>query len=79
MYGNVAEWCHDYYSADYYKTSDYENPKGPSKGETKVLRGGSWNDPEESFGSAMRAMDGSINDACILRDTIGFRCVRKAD
>ncbi len=79
MYGNVAEWCNDIYSADYYKSSPSEDPRGPKDGKERVLRGGSWNDGEEAFGSALRSMDGSINDACILRDTIGFRCVRKAD
>jgi formylglycine-generating enzyme required for sulfatase activity len=79
MYGNVAEWCNDVYAADYYKSSPSADPRGPKAGKERVLRGGSWNDPEEFFSSAARAMDGSINDACILRDTIGFRCVRKAD
>jgi formylglycine-generating enzyme required for sulfatase activity len=79
MYGNVAEWCNDIYSADYHKSSPASDPRGPKDGKERVLRGGSWNDSEESFGSAVRAMDGSINDACILRDTIGFRCVRRAD
>jgi formylglycine-generating enzyme required for sulfatase activity len=78
MYGNVAEWCHDYYALDYYKTSDYDNPKGPSKGETKVLRGGSWKDPEEKIGSYIRATGMLINGGCALFDTSGFRCVRKA-
>ncbi len=79
MYGNVAEWCNDIFSADYYKASSLSDPSGPKKGKERVLRGGSWSDQEEVFGSASRAMDGSINDACILRDTIGFRCVRRAD
>lgn len=79
MYGNVAEWCHDYYSADYHKTSDYENPKGPDKGETKVLRGGSWNDTEEKINSTTRSTGMMINGGCALFDTSGFRCVRKAE
>ncbi len=79
MYGNVAEWCNDIFAADYYKSSPASDPRGPKSGKERVLRGGSWNEPEEFFSSAMRAMDASINDACILRDTIGFRCVRRAD
>jgi len=79
VYGNVAEWCNDIYAEDYYKSSPSNDPRGPKSGKERVLRGGSWNDSEEVFGSASRTMDGSINDACILRDTIGFRCVRKAD
>lgn len=27
--GNVWEWCHDYYRADYYSNSSRKNPKGP--------------------------------------------------
>jgi len=79
MYGNVAEWCNDIYSPEYYKVSPEKDPRGPKKGKERVMRGGSWNDPGELFSSYIRAMDASINDACILRDTIGFRCVRKAD
>ncbi len=40
--GNVREWVQDWYSKDYYQGSPRENPLGPSKGELKVLRGGSW-------------------------------------
>lgn len=79
MYGNVAEWCNDIFSAEYYKSSPVKDPRGPEKGKDRVLRGGSWSDPENVFGSPSRSMDGSINDACILRDTIGFRCVKRAD
>ncbi len=40
--GNVAEWCSDWYSPDYYKQSDIKNPQGPGRGKMKIHRGGSW-------------------------------------
>jgi formylglycine-generating enzyme required for sulfatase activity len=47
MCGNVVEWVNDWYQEDYYSVSPYENPVGPSSGDSKVVRGGSFWDLTE--------------------------------
>lgn len=42
MAGNAWEWCQDWFDWDYYKYSPIRNPKGPSSGTDRVMRGGSW-------------------------------------
>jgi formylglycine-generating enzyme len=39
---NIHEWCSDWYDRNYYLKSPHENPKGPSNGERRASRGGSW-------------------------------------
>ena len=41
MSGNLFEWCYDW--AGSYSSSPQNNPTGPSWGEKRVCRGGSWN------------------------------------
>jgi formylglycine-generating enzyme required for sulfatase activity len=40
MHGNAYEWCSDWYGD--YSSNAQTNPKGPSWGSSRVLRGGSW-------------------------------------
>jgi formylglycine-generating enzyme required for sulfatase activity len=78
MHGNVAEWCNDVFDRDYYQTSPEKNPRGPADGKEYVLRGGSWKSSADAARSAYRLGETpGFSDACLARDAIGFRCVRK--
>jgi serine/threonine-protein kinase len=79
MAGNVAEWVTDWYDADYYDTSPYDNPQGPTGTFpedyiTKVTRGG-------QFDFHYRAATTSERDDEYYNydgDTLGFRCASSA-
>lgn len=47
MSGNVNEYCSDWYDEDYYKYSPQIDPTGPTYGEWRVVRGGSYNSYEQ--------------------------------
>ncbi len=75
MVGNVFEWVQDRYGRDYYKTAPKRNPKGPSAGKVRVLRGGAWDvNSRSSLRAAFRFRGLEIKAA----DNIGFRCARDA-
>jgi len=39
MYGNVFDWCQDWYDSGYYENSPTDDPNGPSSGTERALRG----------------------------------------
>lgn len=72
--GNVAEWTADWYGEDFYGQSAASNPAGPSTGNLRVVRGGSWYFVPHNSRSANRAKY-SPN---VRADDSGFRCVQDA-
>lgn len=55
MLGNVAEFCSDIYSENYYMhDSTRVNPKGPLSGQERVIRGGSFKSDAKDVRSASR-------------------------
>jgi formylglycine-generating enzyme required for sulfatase activity len=69
MHGNVREWCSDWYGS--YSVRAQTNPKGPSSGSYRVLRGGSWN----IIGRYCRSANRGGNQPSYRNNLIGFRLV----
>lgn len=74
MQGNVAEWCLDWYGADYYAMSPLQNPTGPEAGDYRVYRGGGFSSQPVDCRSSDR--NGLPPTGC--DEFIGFRVVAEA-
>jgi formylglycine-generating enzyme required for sulfatase activity/Tfp pilus assembly protein PilF len=70
MAGNVYEWVNDWFNFDYYGASPYQNPPGPTSGDSKVVRGGYWGD--NWYGLRVAARGSTYPVA--REHSIGFRC-----
>jgi len=70
LYGNVNEWCRDWYVADL-GTDDVVDPVGPATGSTRVLRGGNYLRGLRDWNVASSNRSGDIEDRTSNMD--GFR------
>lgn len=70
MAGNVEEHINDWYYYDYYSTSPYYNPQGPSTGVVKMTRGGAWDGDGVDVRVSIRHPDKTSTN-----ERTGFRCV----
>ena len=72
--GNVYEWVRDWYDGTYYLHSPKENPRGPTSGTRRVLRGGSWASVRFQIQCSYRYFKKPNHRAF----DVGFRCAQNS-
>ncbi|NIU44844.1 MAG: formylglycine-generating enzyme family protein [Nitrospinaceae bacterium] len=70
MNGNVWEWVRDWFGE--YPDAPQKNPKGPSTGVQKGVRGGAWHQAAYYVHAGMRFR----LDPNVRLNSVGFRCVK---
>jgi sulfatase modifying factor 1 len=74
--GNTWEWCSDWFHTSFHRASgERVDPRGPSSGEAKVIRGGSYL-CHHSYCDRYRVAARSSNTLDTSTGNIGFRCAR---
>lgn len=75
--GNVWEFCADWFSVDYHQSASLQNPQGPPRGQSKVMKGGSYL-CHRSYCNRYRVAARSSNTPDSAAGNMGFRCARDA-
>ena len=73
VHGNVWEWCEDWHTRSYKNAPKNGSANITSRGEHKILRGGSWSTNASSIRLANRGADNPLGSGSI----VGFRILKE--